>query len=295
VIITDKPLFDSPPKISDELMASCRKTGDFRPVIFQWYRHVGLLAIEYACIENRGAIRTMSSRHFATLKALLARCSKLMRSVLVLSADGGGRVESTTIFDRSIVESATKVRWLCQPGTEERFDRFVADGLKSELRLKENIEKHIALRGHEIVIERRMLRSIAKTIAASGLSEADIRATKQFPSYETMLHALGADPLRYIVSQRIGSHAVHGTWAALYLQYLEEEPDGTLTLSDGFETHINQYFAVSLMVLEALEAFARFITSDDQVLKALIEPISDARDRILELFDEAGGSDHDPA
>jgi hypothetical protein len=151
------PGLPEPPVIDDETIESCRANDDFRPAMFEWYKHVGLLALSFASVKDAGALRSMVPRNFAALIGLLLRCSKLMRSVLMLSADRGGRGESTSILHRSIVESTVKLRWLCQTGTEERFARFVADGLKTELYLREDIDARIAERGHAINIEKRML------------------------------------------------------------------------------------------------------------------------------------------
>lgn len=282
------------PVIDDETMESCHVSGDFRAAMFEWYRYVGMLAMSYASLKDAGALRLMQQRNYATLIALLARCSKLMRSVLILSADGGRRGESTSVLHRSIVESAVKLRWLCQPGTEERFDRFIVDGLKTELYLRKDIERRIAQRGHTLNIETRMLASIASTLAHSGVTEAAIQSTPKLPDYATMLRELGNDPLAYTVYQRIGSHAVHGTWVSLLVEYLETNEDGELALRDTIDTNLNLYLAAALSVLDALDAFARFITLNPRTIEALQEPLDIARENILAIRNASIGADYEP-
>lgn len=287
--------FRAAPTISEELLSRCRADDDFREAAFEWYKHVGILAVEFANLKDTGGMKPIGARNLAALKGLLMRCAKLMRANSHLSRQRGGSGEATTILDRSIVESAVKVRWLCQHGTEERFSLFIADGLKTELRLKKVIEENIAARGHVTVIEHRMLASIASTILASGVTDDEILNTKPVPDYASMLQILGVNPLNYIVYQRIGSHAVHGTWAALLLQYLREDDNGTLVPRDiDLDTHINQFTVVALAVLDAMESFATFIAIRYDTLAALKMPIEASRVGILEIHNEAAGSDFAP-
>ncbi len=141
-----------------------------------------------------------------------------------------------------------------------------------------------------------MLKSIAHTFALSGLTEADVATTKPLPDYASILDSLGDDPIAYIVHQRIGSHAVHGTWVALLLQYLDENDDGSLVPRDvDRETHVNQYLAVALSVLAAVDGVAAFLAAKPFTLKVLREPVETARNGLLRLCSEAFGSDYEMA
>ncbi len=40
-----------PPEFSDELLQKCSDSGDYCPVMFEWYKYVGHLAIHFSCIS----------------------------------------------------------------------------------------------------------------------------------------------------------------------------------------------------------------------------------------------------
>jgi hypothetical protein len=68
--------------------------------------------------------------------------------------------ETTAIVDRCIFETAVKIVWLCEDPSQEKFDQYLAEGLKTDLEFKAQIESNIAARnGQAQPIETRMLRS----------------------------------------------------------------------------------------------------------------------------------------
>lgn len=171
--------------------------------------------------------------------------------------------ETTAIVDRCIFESAVKIVWLCSGPSPEKFTRYLADGLKTELEFKAKIESNIAARSDEALgIETRMLTSVRNHMAAAGLTEAQISEAKKLPDLASMLSAIGFDRLIYITAQKIGSHHVHGTWPSLLFHYLEEEPRGSGTfIPRGHDcaTHVNQFMFVPLIVLAALSAYVNYV------------------------------------
>ena len=46
-----KDIIPNPPKFSDEDMQRCRDTGDYKPVLFEWYKFVGSLCVVVANIR----------------------------------------------------------------------------------------------------------------------------------------------------------------------------------------------------------------------------------------------------
>jgi hypothetical protein len=130
--------------------------------------------------------------------------------------------ETTAIVDRCIFESCVKVQWRCKQASGDFFERFIAEGLKTELAIKSQIETKIAFRGGAILpIEQRMLRSIERCLRTSSLNDGQIANSKKMPDLASMLDVLGNERLTYVVGQKIGSHHVHGTWPSLLLHYLE--------------------------------------------------------------------------
>ncbi|MAI42104.1 MAG: hypothetical protein CMP95_06575 [Gammaproteobacteria bacterium] len=262
--------------------------------MFEWYKYVGLIAIFFASIElDSPAIKDIPKIHHSVLIDLLNRCSRLMLSNIALSHEGLFG-ETTSIIDRSIFESAIKLSWLCSKGDADSFDRFIAEGLKTEIEFKAKIESNIEQRGgDQIAIEKRMLNSIGNYIAKSGLTEEEIRDSKKTPNLAQMIKDIGHDRLAYIVGQKIGSHHVHGTWVSLRFHYLDEE-DGIFHPRDhNVPTLVNQYTYISLVVLYAIADYIQFVCveeEDAKVMTLLIESISE---EIQNLFQEVAGSDND--
>ena len=250
-----------PPEITEDQLTHCQETGDFCPILFEWYKYVGLLCNFYASIRSDSpAVRKLPPLHYAVLVGLLNRCSRLMLANVALSHKEGLFGETTAILDRCIFESVIKASWLCKTGDEGQFARFIADGLKTEIEFKNQIEKIISERGGSpLVIESRMLKSIENYISSSGLSEQEISNSKKLPDLASMIQSVGGDRLHYVVGQKLGSHHVHGTWPSLRFWYLTEH-DGVLGPRDhDCATHVNQYVFIPIFVLQAVRAFVEFI------------------------------------
>ena len=279
------------PEISDEQLAKCRETGDFSPVLFEWYKFTGLLCNFFARLQaDSPAITAPPPRDYAVLVGLLNRISRLMLSNVALSHEGLFG-ETTAIIDRCIFESAIKSIWLCETDSADRFDRLVADGLKTKLKFKEQIEGNIAERGEPVVIESRMLESIERYIQSSNLAATDIAATPKLPNLASMIDAVRRHKLLYLVGQRIGSHHVRGTWPSLRLHYLEEV-DGVLVPRDhDCGTHVNQYVFVPLIVLDTLQSFVSFVFADPTDREAMIGLLDSVEQEIMAINAEVVGDD----
>jgi hypothetical protein len=113
----NKKLLPDLPVFTDEQIRQCRETGDFRPVLFEWYKFVGSLAILLAHIQRQSlAFRPIPAGHYHVLIGLLHRCARLILSNVVLSHQGRFG-ETTAIIDRCIFESAVKLLWLLHQRT----------------------------------------------------------------------------------------------------------------------------------------------------------------------------------
>ena len=290
--MTDDVDLPQPPRITEEQLARCRQTGDYRPVLFEWYKYVGRLSNFYASIRRDSpAVRLLPSLHYAVLVGLLNRCARLMLANVALSHKGVFG-ETTAILDRCIFESAVRIIWLSEHGDDESFSRFIADGLKTELEFKAKIEENISNRGGSpLVIEARMLNSITNYISCSGLTEAQIKSARRLPDLAAMIEDVGRERLLYVVGQKIGSHHVHGTWPSLWMHYLEEH-DGILGPRDhDCPTHVNQYVFVPLFVLQAISAFVRFICQNLGDAQALYQLPDSVGEEIRRINVEVVGND----
>ena len=287
----------SPPKFTEEDWRKCRESGDYAPMLFEWYKFVAALCNFFACIRaDSPAVRSIPLLHYAVLAGLLNRCSRLMLANVALSHEGLFG-ETTALIDRCIFESCVKLSWLCQTDSSERFTRFLADGLRTEVQLKAKIKSNIAVRGgHALAIEKRMLSSIDRHIQSAQLSEEQVVSTKRLPDLASMIEGMEQDRLMYIVGQRIGSHHIHGTWPSLRMHYLEEGEAGMLRPRDhNCETHVNQYVFVPMVVLSAMNSFVHFIFDDEADVEPMAGLVSSIKEEIGKVNKEVIGNDFERA
>jgi len=297
--MTEQLQVPDPPKFSDDQVKKCRASGDFMPMLFEWYKFVGQLCIFFALIKRESpAVREVPAIQYLVLTGLLNRCARLMLANIALSHNGRFG-ETTALLDRCIFESCVKVRWLCHKRTDDAFRRYLADGLTTEVELSAVIQGNISERERNrvLVIEERMLKSIKRHMALAGLTEADILETKKLPNMAAMIsdleHQRLHQRLMYVVGQRLGSHHVHGTWPSLLMHYLEED-DGSLVLRDhDCDPHPNQFVTVPLLVLSAMAAYIGFIFSagdDIEPMKGLLDSVEK---EILQINSEMAEGDFD--
>jgi hypothetical protein len=290
--MSNSGLLPNPPTFSQEEISRCRETGDYAPILFEWYKFVGSLNVIVAHIQRESpAFRAITPQQYHVLIGLLNRCARLMLANVALSHEGRFG-ETTAIVDRCIFETGMKIIWLCRDASQEKFVRYLADGLRTELEFKAQIESNIASRGGEpLPIESRMLRSIGNHIASSGLVETDIDTAKRLPDLASMIGSLGYARLTYIVGQRMGSHHVHGTWSSLLMHYLEER-DGAPNFifqprAHDCETHINQYMFVPRIVLDAMTAYVQFAFNESLEVKAFVDLFESTETELMRVYEEA--------
>jgi len=293
--MAEKVEMPEPPKFSADQIKKCRDSGDFMPILFEWYKFVGHLCIFFALIKRESpAVRDFPSIQYSILTGLLNRCARLMLANIALSHNGRFG-ETTALLDRCIFESCVKIMWLCHQGTEDAFRRYLADGLKTEVELSAEIRSNIADREENLVlvIEQRMLRSIERHMKLAGLSEDAIVKTKKLPNTAAMIADLGHQRLMYVVGQRIGSHHVHGTWPSLLMHYLEED-DGELVLRDhDCDTHPNQFVMVPMLVLAAMAAYIEFILDSSEDIEPMMGLLDSVENEIQQINAEMAEGDFD--
>jgi hypothetical protein len=283
-----------PPAFTEEELKKCHNTGDYSPILFEWYKFSGELCNFFARIHpESAALRPLDNLHYAVLIGLLNRCSRLMLSNVALSHKGLFG-ETTAIIDRCIFESSVKIIWLCSENSKERFEHFLADGLKAELKLKNTIIENIAGRNNKpLIIEERMLTSIDRYISLSSLTEQQINSAPKLTSLFDMIKGKQND-LLYTVAQKMGSHHIHGTWPSLLLHYIELGEDGFYSPRDhNCETHVNQYVSILFYVLQAMDAFVRFIFHTPEDINPLLELIASIKKEVEKINKDVVGNDFD--
>jgi hypothetical protein len=96
----------NPPVFEEARLQKCRDTGEFSPVLFEWYKYVAIIANYFACLrQDSPAVRKFPHSHYAALVGMLNRCSRLMHSNVALSHEGLFG-ETTAILDRCIFETS---------------------------------------------------------------------------------------------------------------------------------------------------------------------------------------------
>jgi hypothetical protein len=282
-----------PPKFTYDQITQYPKTRDYMPMVFEWYKFVGMMAAVLAGIlPTSPAFRSVPPQHYHVLMGLLNRCARLILSNLALSRDGKFG-ETTAIVDRCIFESAIMIIWLCSKQDQDEFNRYIGSGLKTELELKAAIMKEVAERGGtELPLETRMLRSIETHISASGLSETEIQNVKPTRDIASVIEMLGHDRLFYVLGQKFGSLHVHGTWPSLVFHYIEICDDrGEFMFQprgNDCDTNINQFLFSALFVVNAMERYSRYLFDDDMygVVSRLSESIFNDIMKVIELTED---------
>jgi len=296
VHLKEGQLFPDPPAFAETDFDRVKATGDAMPILFKWYKWTGLVANQIASLDPASlGYRKLPDVEVAVLRGLMNRVSRLMVANLRLAALHK-HAEAVVLLNRSIGETAIIVQWLCHGGSGDPFRRYLAKGLEAELRLKNNIETNIRARnGQPLVIEKRMLAAISKLLDLAHLTENEVESTKRLPDFASMLHALGHDDLSYTVMQRLGSHAVHGTWPDLLFHYLEVENDAFVLTDNVIRVEGTEFVASATVVLEAVAALARFVVSDEEFATEIAQVAQDAIGEIVRIHRLTNGDDYSAA
>lgn len=249
------------PHFSAENWTGAASEYGFGYIFFEWYRWVGNLTTVVAFIQpDSPDFGKISKQEYHLLSALLARCSRLMLSIIALTHERKFG-EAASIIHRSLMETAVKLIWVCAEDTPERVRWLIASGLQPELEFERNIKSNIEeAAGEATELETRMLLSIENHFNASGMSKSDVANSKRLPDLFSMFKNIGWSRLDYVILQRIGSHAVHGNWPSLLVDYLEKSDiDGYdfQPRGDDVDAHPNMYMGGARLVLSAIAAYSQ--------------------------------------
>lgn len=167
-------------------------------------------------------------RNEAIIVGLLVRFRKLLHSILDQTCQH--RRETTFILARLAFENLVNIRYLMMAEDVALFDSYVIASFRHEERLLDKIENNIGTRGGEILpIERRMMASIERAFARSGVTRANVTREMMRPWSDTNLfqraEAVGWGD-NYLGSFAGPSHSVHGNWMDLLEYHLLEHEGG---------------------------------------------------------------------
>ncbi|HKR63753.1 MAG TPA: DUF5677 domain-containing protein [Thermoanaerobaculia bacterium] len=272
-----------PPVFEPELLRKCKADRFTMPLVFEWHKYVAIIAMYVASLlPDAPGARDVARRTYVVLTGLLMRCGRIMRAILELAKQHRFG-ETVPILTRTVCESALKLLWLAD-GAEERIDAFVADGLAAELELKKIIERNADRRGFMQVIEQRMLASIDQALDASGIPQADIkRIAKLFPNVRELYAAVAPDhgDDLYVLVQKIGSHATHGTWLDLVFHYTEGPESPSSLNYDHMPPDEDGLRMSALLVLDAIEKFLARVSPPNEIFEYVTPKVAAARDGLM--------------
>ena len=212
-----------PVEVTPDLLSECRTSKQFGPVVFELYKEAGKL-INLCCMLYSGSEPhgKLLNRNQAICTGLLVRISKLMLSVIKLSADTE-HGETVKILNRCILESTVNLRYLLLKKNDPRiFDRFVESSLRPEVELYDFIQDNIGKNGgRKLAIEDRMIKSILDTFDKSGIDLDSARHKRGAwgGSFRDKLSVLNMEEA-YAALQMVPSHAVHGDWVEILKEHL---------------------------------------------------------------------------
>jgi len=272
-----------PVAVNDDVLKECASKRSFSPLAFELYKEtVTVLAVCSHAHTGRTPEDCVLPRNQAICAGLLVRIAKFMTAVASLVSQDAERGDVVFALNRSIMESATNLRFLVLKNEDRFFDQFVRFSLAPERELYDLIQQNIEGRGGEsLPIEERMLKSIARVCRLSGVAITDV-APKMGDwggGLRNRLTALGQGET-YVAQQRGPSHAVHGTWVDLVQRHLTAveggfQPDPTWTRVDS-----RLMLPTCVLVLAAAHAYIDAFFPPLPELEPLFERMADLEERI---------------
>ncbi len=109
-----------------------------------------------------------------------------------------------------------------------------------------------------------------------------------------MYRRLALPELAYTVMQRLGSHAVHGTWPDLLFHYLEDEQGTLVPRDNNAPAEDTELGAAAIFVLEAIDDFAQLVCVDAEFAADLGQAMKDTIAELSRLQRLKSGCDYAP-
>jgi len=275
-----------PFRIDAAALAACNTADDFTNLSFELYKEVGIVAaITANCYVGMLGDPHVLPRNQAICAGLLVRIAKFMTAIVVLTATQESREVAIALM-RCIMDTAVTLRFLILRNDNAIYEEFVQRGLSPEGELFDLVQRNIAARdGETRPVEHRLLKTINGLIEASGLTIADVpRQHRDWGGgLRKRLIALGIEDT-YVGSQRIPSHAIHGTWVDLLIHHLEQTEAGFRLKTAFSPIDTRLLFPQSMAVLQATsEYLAGFFGANLRELEAFFQRCDDLADRIARV------------
>jgi hypothetical protein len=289
----DQKIFDEwiGPAVDIKPIYGCKTLHESGGIAFELYKEAcRVVALTAHILDSAAAPQGGFPRNQAICAGLMVKISKFMIAVIQLST-GDDRGEIVLALNRIIFEAAINLEFLVRSGDDKYFDQFVDFSLGPEREMYDQIHVNIEERGGEVLpIETRLLNSIERTCAASGLKIETVEKKQRnwAENVRERLKALGKESL-YATVYRMPSHAVHGTWPDLLIGHLTYDQKSNVFRPETKWTRVGSRLLspIALLVLDAIDPYLeRFLPSPIAEKNLLQQRIVDLRNRLLEA-DEA--------
>lgn len=249
--------------VSEEILAEFNSEHDFNGIAVS-------LMIEYGswvCIAASllPGETCKSTRNQAIIGGLLVRSYKLISALLDQTCQH--RRETAFILGRLAYECMINIMYLVEHGADEMFQAYVVDAVRHEKKLRDGVTSNIAGRsGIVLPIEDRMLRSIDKTFAVSGLKPDEVtkQAAKPWKDVDLFQRAnkIGLAE-RYLGFFGGPSHNVHGSWFDLVEHHLDHDGDGFTPELAWHPPRPQVLLALCKVGIRTLQMYLRHFVGDD--------------------------------
>ncbi|MGB0048614.1 MAG: DUF5677 domain-containing protein [Terriglobales bacterium] len=288
----DQKIFDEwvGPAVDITPIHGCKTLHESGGIAFELYKEAcRVVAFTAHILDNAVASQGGFPRNQAICAGLLVKISKFMVAVIQLST-GDDRGEIVVALNRIIFEAAVNLEFLARRGDDKYFDQFVDFSLGPEREMYDQIHTNIEARCGEVLpIEKRLLNSIERTCAASGLEieKVEKRQRNWAENVRERLKFLGKESL-YATIYRTSSHAVHGTWPDLLIGHLTYDQKSDVFRPETKWTRIGSRLLspIALLVLDAIDPYLeRFFPSPIAEKNLLRQRIEDLRNRLIETDD----------
>lgn len=267
------------PKTADSL-----KEAEF--VGFQLYRETTILLTVFVSIFGEDANGAFPlTRYQAVCCGLITRMSRFMAAVLHFAADRS-HGEIILALNRCILEAAINCEYLLMRDEEAVYQAFIESSLGPERELYDEVNANIAERGGEVLpIERRILSSINRTCKCSGMAIEEVKT--KYPQWginlRERMRQLGKGDL-YLHIQRVGSHAVHGTWVDLHLHFLQGNEAGSMfTVEAVNKPDARLLCPIALLTLDSISAYFEKYGPHVAARELFADRVESLRHRLLDL------------
>lgn len=267
--------------VDAEAMSTFTNEGDFMGIAIDLMIETG----SYTCL----AATTFHEEH-AWDRDLAAVCGNMVRLYklvdAVLDQTTQLRQETVFIFARLVFETVVNIRFIVQNYEPALIESYIQHSFRHERKLRDRIVSRIeARRGIVLPVEDRMLKSIDRSAAASGIAieEVDLSDKSPWGRKNTFEKAreVGLEEA-YLGAFGGPSHSVHGNWNDIYGNNLHwDEETGFTPNLDWHRPRPQVMFALCHLIAETLPIYFEFM-GGDEVVEVLNDPLSDLLDRIIQ-------------